>query len=167
MVASACSYTAGTSRRNCEIQAADHRTSAKLKGCERGFVASFHAHPCEVCSPPVIHGPQRGSATRASPGPGAPGPQAIRLRGGRWYRASPLRDRPVAARLEARGVPSDPAPRQRWGVPDSPQRDAAWPRRQRPGGGARAQGRDVSDGARPLRCPETRRPRFDLSHPGI
>ena len=53
------------------------------------------------------------------------------LLGVRWYVAYPLSDRPVEALMEARGVPVDHAPRQRWVVPDRPCLAEALQRRQR------------------------------------
>jgi len=60
---------------------------------------------------------------------GAHGPQDIMLMGGRWYVASPWRSRHGEALLEARGVPVDPATRQRWVGQDSPLVAKAWHRR--------------------------------------
>src|SRR5262249_1278370 len=95
----------------------------------RGFVARFPSRPFAVCSPPVLHGTQRGSARMAISFQDAHGPQNIMLIKERWYVASPWRSRHGEALLEARGVPVDPATRQRWVEQDSPLVAKAWHRR--------------------------------------
>src|SRR5215831_5925915 len=72
----------------------------------------------------------------ASDGKGAPGPPEVMRRGGRWYAAYPLRPRHVEARMEDRGVEGEHSSINRWGIQDSPPRDAACPRRTPPVGGS-------------------------------
>ena len=75
-----------------------------------------------------------GECQRAIRGQGAHGPPALIVTGGRWEGASPGRSRQVEERLEARGGPIDPAPRQRRVVPDRRLLAEAFHQRQRPVG---------------------------------
>jgi transposase-like protein len=56
------------------------------------------------------------------------------LTGVRWYVAYPLSTRHVEERLEERGVEVDHATRHRWGITESPPREAAFHRREHSGG---------------------------------
>src|SRR5262249_5509395 len=100
--------------------------------CLYGFVASFHSRPFEVCSPPVIHGEQRGRARIAISFKGAHFPQDIILMCVLWYVPYPLSYRHVEELMEERGVPIDHATIQRWVVKYSPLLEEAFQRRKRP-----------------------------------
>jgi len=63
---------------------------------------------------------------------GAHVPTERMLAGVRWSGASPLRTRPVEARLLARGVHGDPATLNHWGIMDSPRLKEVLHRRTRP-----------------------------------
>ena len=74
---------------------------------------------------------------------GAHAPPAIMLMGVRWDGAYPVRERPVAERMEERGGPIDHATIQRWVVKYRPHLAAAFSRRKRPLG--RSWRRDETD----------------------